>query len=149
MHLFNLFKKVIPKETQTQEIKRTRVLVVEDETDIRDVYVELLQAENFEVLTAGNGQEALKIAFEQNPSVIILDIIMPVMDGMQVLEQLKNNDKTKNIPVVVLTNAGNIDNMENAKYHRAYRFLIKSNIVPAEIIRATKDALAAVAPRSS
>lgn len=147
MNLFNLFKKASIEPPPPQEVIKPKVLVVEDETDIRDVYVELLQSENYEVLIAGNGHEALQIALEKKPDVIILDIIMPVMDGLQVLEQLKKNNTTNSVPVIVLTNAGNIDNMENAKYHKAYRFLIKSNIVPAEIVRATKDALAAAGQR--
>lgn len=55
----------------------------------------------------------------------------------------------KHIPVVILTNIGSIENMEDAKYHRAYRFLIKSNIIPEEIIQTTTDAIASVSPNKA
>jgi CheY-like chemotaxis protein len=140
MGLFNLFKKAEePKETT--QITKPKVLVVDDEEYLRDAYKELLEGDGFEVLTANNGQEALLSAQEHKPDAIILDVMMPVMDGMQVLEELNKNELTKKIPVVVLTNAGNIENMESAKYHKAFRFLIKSNIIPDEVVKSARDAV--------
>jgi CheY-like chemotaxis protein len=139
MGLFNFLNKSQTKETAPPP--KPKVLIVEDDAYLLDFYKELLEGEGYEITTAINGKEALSIAQQLLPQVIILDVMMPVMDGMQVLEALKKSDIMKKIPVIMLTNAGNIENMETAKYHKAFRFLIKSNIPPEVIIQTTKDAL--------
>ncbi|MBA3723359.1 MAG: response regulator [Candidatus Levybacteria bacterium] len=140
MNLGNLFKK---SGTEPKSIKpqKTKIFIAEDDEYLRDFYKELLVGEGYEVITAVNGQEALRSILQTQPKVILLDVMMPVMDGLQVLEELKKNEQTKNIPVIVLTNAGTIGNMETAKYHKSFRFLIKSNIVPEELIKSVKDAV--------
>lgn len=142
MDFLNLFK----KPEQAHELAtppKKKVLLAEDEVYIRDVYQELLTDEGFEVMPVSNGQDALALVEQNNFDVIFLDVMMPVLDGLQTLEALKKNEKTKHIPVVVLTNAGNIENIETAKYHKVFRFLIKSNIIPDEVVKTAKDAMSA------
>ena len=79
------------------------VLVAEDDASVRMTIEFVLQDEGFEVLLAANGEEALKIAIEARPDVILLDQIMPKMDGKEVLTALRNDDATSDIPVLVLT----------------------------------------------
>jgi DNA-binding response OmpR family regulator len=86
------------KETMSQTI-----LVVDDERDILRVVEHGLTIHGYAVITAGTGREALEhIAFEQ-PDVVVLDIMMPVMDGFQVLQQIRNTPKTAELPVILLT----------------------------------------------
>ena len=92
-------------------------------------------------MTATNGQEAMDIVLKDPPSLIILDIMMPVMDGNEVLKRLWDNNLTKKIPVIVLTNAGNLENMDKAKFYSTYQFFIKSNISPEEILKTVNGAL--------
>ena len=80
-----------------------RVLVVDDEDDIRELCRVNLEFEGFDVLDAANGRRALEVAVSEHPDVIFLDLMMPEMDGWEVLRRLKENDATAGIPVVLLT----------------------------------------------
>ena len=80
---------------------RKKILIADDEEETRSLIKFVLKKENFQVLEADNGQEALKKINEESPDLIILDIIMPGLDGRAILLQLKGNEKTKNIPVIV------------------------------------------------
>ena len=80
-----------------------RVLVVDDEDDIRELCRVNLEFEGFEVVDAPSGSRALEVAASQHPDVIFLDLMMPEMDGWEVLRRLKENDATADIPVVLLT----------------------------------------------
>jgi len=80
-----------------------KVLVVDDEKDIRDLIKDKLSANKYAVITAGNGEEALIVARNNKPDLILLDIAMPGIDGYTTCEKLKNEPVTKNIPILFLT----------------------------------------------
>ena len=80
-----------------------KILVVDDEKEIRDLVKERLTQNNYEVLTAANGREALDICKTQIPDLILLDIVMPEMDGYITCEKIRNDKSTKDIPVLFLT----------------------------------------------
>lgn len=83
-----------------------KVLIVEDEPILlRALNVELL-SQGFEVISAKDGEAALRLIKEENPQLILLDLIMPKKNGFEVLKEIKNDDQTKRIPVIVLTNLG-------------------------------------------
>ncbi|MCE1189922.1 MAG: response regulator [Ignavibacteria bacterium] len=82
---------------------KNRILVIEDEAGIRDNIHMLLEAEGYEVLLAANGETGIKIAFELTPDLIICDIMMPVMDGYEVIRQIQLDNKTRTIPFIFLT----------------------------------------------
>jgi two-component system alkaline phosphatase synthesis response regulator PhoP/two-component system response regulator VicR len=84
-------------------MNRPRLLVVDDEADIRDLVALNFAVEGFDVLTAANGEDAEKIARAERPDVVVLDIMMPGRDGLQVLGSLKADPGTRAIPVVLLT----------------------------------------------
>ena len=90
------------------------VLVVEDEAHIRRVLEYNLKLDNFEVYLAEDGATGLKIAHEKNPDVMLLDWLMPEMNGLQVLKELKNDLETKNIPVFMLTAKGMLSDVTQA-----------------------------------
>ena len=81
-----------------------KVLVIDDEKSILKMYSEYLTSQGFEVVTAGNGEEGIKIAKEQKPDVLLLDIIMPKFNGLDVLKSLKSDPDIKNTPIYLLTN---------------------------------------------
>ena len=140
MGLFNFFKKSEQPATEQPQVKYT-VLVVDDEQYLREFYQELFTRQGFQVMTASNGQEALTTVAQTPPSIIILDLMMPVMDGLEVLRNLWENNMTKKIPVIVLTNAGDINNMDKAKFYSTYQFFVKSNVAPEDIVTAVNEAL--------
>ena len=82
------------------------ILIADDETDIRDVVKMKLEASGFEVAEAADGEEALKKAQELSPDIIILDVVMPKLDGVSALFKLKEDEKTKSIKVFLFTGKG-------------------------------------------
>ena len=84
-------------------MSKGKLLIVDDEPDIRKVLKKRLELEGFQCLMAKNGTEAIKIAQEEHPALIILDLVMPGKDGLQVYQELKGAENTRNIPIVVYT----------------------------------------------
>ncbi len=80
-----------------------KALVVDDEPDVRDMLSEFLTNEGYGVILATNGEEALELAERESPHVILLDIMMPGMDGIEVCNSLKANEKTRSIPILIMT----------------------------------------------
>ncbi len=79
------------------------ILVVDDEKDLLDLIEYNLKKEGFDVLKAENGEEGIAVAKEHNPDLVLLDIMMPKMDGMQAVEEMRRDDQLKNIPIIFLT----------------------------------------------
>jgi len=87
------------------ENKKTKILIVEDEAVINKVYADDLRDNGFEVVTAQNGKDGLELALSEKPDLILLDILMPVMDGLTMMDKLRNaSSYGKNVPIILLTN---------------------------------------------
>lgn len=112
----------------------TKVLLVEDDTFISKMYVTKLTIKEFEVVAAMDGEEGLRMAEQELPDIILLDIMLPKMDGWQVLEHLKVNQATKHIPVLLLTNLGAQEDIERGLQLGAVDYMIKAHFVPSEVI---------------
>jgi len=80
---------------------KKKLLVVDDEPDVLQFLRKRLERNNFMVTTASNGQDCLNLAFKEEPDLILLDIIMPFMDGYEVVKRLRDNSKTKHIPIIL------------------------------------------------
>lgn len=80
-----------------------KILIVDDEDSIRALIRRILENEKYEVIEAVNGQEAIEFAKKENPDVILLDMKMPVMNGLEACRRLKKDEKTKNIPIIAVT----------------------------------------------
>ncbi len=106
--------------------KKMRVMVMEDDPFLRSVYEVKLANEGFEVKIAGNGREGVDAYDSFKPDIILLDLIMPEMDGFAVLEELKKKRKIKT-PIVVLSNLGQDEDVAKAKELGAVDFLIKAS----------------------
>jgi len=106
-------------------VKKNRILVVDDETNlVKAIEIRLKQA-NYEVLTAGDGIEGLEKAKKERPDLILLDVLMPGMDGYQTLVELKALDETKSIPVVMLTAKGQVEDVVTAQGMGADDYVVK------------------------
>jgi response regulator RpfG family c-di-GMP phosphodiesterase len=117
-----------------------KVLIIEDEESLREMYSEKFKHEGFEVITAKEGKEGLETAIKYDPDIILLDLMMPVMDGKKMLRELRKIPKFKNLPVVVLTNAGDIDSIkETVHYEHANEFFIKSNVSMDDVVKKVKS----------
>lgn len=120
---------------------KPKILVVEDDTFLAGMYLTKLSLEGFEVELAGDGREGLKKAKEWLPDVILLDIVLPLMDGFGVLESLKNDSTTRDIPVMLLTNLGQRNDVERGLGLGAADYLIKAHFMPSEVIEKVKRLL--------
>jgi two-component system response regulator ResD len=111
-----------------------RVLIIEDEADIRTVYAEVLREEGYEVDEAGDGSSGLQKAFDGNWDILLLDIILPGSDGLNVLKKVKANETIKDRPVILLTNLGAENIINDCFELGAAGYLIKSEITPDKIV---------------
>lgn len=117
------------------------VLLVDDDLTLREMYDERLKAEGFDIIQATNGEEALAKAKESKPNVILLDIMMPKVNGFDVLKQLKADDELKAIPVIILTALiQDVDRLQGQKLGAA-DYIVKSETMPGEVIAKIKKAL--------
>ena len=101
--------------------------------------VQKLKREGFAVDEAMDGEEALKHAKEITPSIILLDLILPGIDGFEVLRQLKAEAKNANVPVIILSNLGQREDIEKGMSLGAADFLIKAHFTPGEIVAKVKS----------
>lgn len=118
-----------------------KILLVEDDEMLHNMYTQKFKTQGYEVLSAFNGAEGVKIAGEESPDMILLDIIMPKMDGFVALKKIRKNDKTKKIPVIILTNLGQEDDIKKGKELGADDYFIKANHTPAEVVDKVKTVL--------
>ena len=120
----------------------TKVLVVEDDKMISQMYSVKLKQEGYEVLTAENGSAAIEQAVEHHPDIILLDIILPQLDGFSVLQELRLNKAFKETPIIMLTNLGTTDDIEKGKQMGATDYLVKANLTPGQVCEKIKEYLA-------
>lgn len=118
------------------------ILLVDDDLTLREMYSERLKAEGFSVEMAKDGEEALAKATEVNPNIILLDIMMPKINGLDVLKKLKEQDETKNIPVIVLTALIQDREKMESITRGADDYIVKSELMPGEVIEKVKTLLA-------
>lgn len=118
-----------------------KVLLVEDDEMLHTMYTQKFAKEGYEVFSAYNGAEGLQMVDEKKPDVILLDIIMPKMDGFVALKKLKKNENTAKIPVILLTNLGQEEDIRKGKELGADDYFIKANHTPQEIVAKVKEVL--------
>ncbi len=119
-----------------------KILIVEDEDSLRKALVERFKAEEFEVLEAVDGEEGLASAEKNNPDMIMLDIIMPKMDGITMLKKLRATEFGKDVPVMIMTNIDDAKNLYDGLANGAFDFLIKSNWGIGDMVEKVKNKLA-------
>lgn len=125
-----------------------KILIVDDEEILRKIYTDRLTFEGFAIENAADGEEALAKVKSFGPNLILLDILMPKLNGLQVLEQLNTDATLKSIPVIVLSNVANDENIKKALTLGAKDYLLKTNFSPNEIISKIKTLLDSGAEKS-
>lgn len=117
------------------------ILIVEDETSLANILEEKFREEGFDVLVAKNGIEGLNHARKKKPDLILLDIIMPHMDGFSMLRELRSNGDRQDIPVILLTNLGDANYITEAVDEGASGYLIKTDWSLDDIVAKVKKRL--------
>ena len=125
------------KETNTTD--GLTVLVIEDDEFLREVISQKLNSEGFKIVSTIDAAGAFKEIDKKKPHVILLDLILPGMDGFEFLSRIKQDSAVKDIPVVVLSNLGQKEDIERAMSAGATDYMIKANFTPAEIVQKVKD----------
>lgn len=120
---------------------KKRVLIVEDDQALIDLYDKKFTHCGYEVIRAEDGQEGLDKATSERPDVILLDIMLPVMNGFEVLKNLKKTKLLDEVPVVILSNYGETKNVTEGLVGGAIEYLIKVEHTPEEVVNIVEDAL--------
>ena len=126
-----------------------KILLIEDEVLSVKMYRTYLEAEGHQVMSADNGEKGLKMVSEFQPDLIVLDIMMPKISGLDLLTQFRQNPKSKNIPVIVLSNLQEPEKAKEALNLGAKEFLVKAKVDPKEVIAKIKQHLGSKAQASA
>ena len=118
-----------------------KILIVEDDINLLNLYKEMLTREGYEIRLAEDGGEALQIAASFQPDVVLLDLMLPYVDGFKVLEELKSHPSTEHCFVIVQTNLDSEIQRQKAKNLGANEFLVKSESNPGSLIDDIKHLL--------
>lgn len=121
------------------EENKQKILIVEDEATLQKTLQEVLTAEGYSALSALDGQRGFEMAKEEIPDLILLDIILPKMDGFEVLKALKDDETTKFIPVIILTNLGDLNDIQKALDLGATTYLVKADFSLEDVLKKIKE----------
>jgi CheY-like chemotaxis protein len=120
---------------ETNTAHKKKVLIVEDDAFLQSLLSQKLLSKGYVLLTSREGIKAIEMAKAEQPDIILLDILLPGMNGFDVLEELKADEATKDIKVFMLSNLGQQTDIDKALKLGAEQFLVKANTTPDEVIR--------------
>lgn len=121
--------------------EKIHVLLVEDDVFLSGIYQKKFEMEGYKVSLADNGEKALVEVKKKKPDIVMLDILLPKLDGFAVLSKLKADPEVKDIPVILLTNLGQKDDVEKGLQMGASDYLIKAHFKPSEVVDKIKKVL--------
>ena len=118
---------------------KTKILITDDDYALMKAYKNKFESEGFEVLSAQNGNEGLEIALKEHPDIILLDVIMPEMDGLSMLKKLRKDDWGKDVLVILLTNLDDTRKVFEAMKEGTYDYLVKSEWKLDDIVKKVNE----------
>lgn len=118
-----------------------KILFIEDESALQKTFGDILGQEGYEMISALDGEIGLKLAREKKPNLILLDLILPKLNGFDVLKKLKEDKETKDIPIIILTNLEEIDDIDKALELGATTYLVKAQYSLEEVVERIKKVL--------
>lgn len=119
----------------------TKILLVEDDKSLREIYGVRLLAEGYDIISAGDGEEALAMAIKERPALIVSDVMMPKISGFDMLDILRSTTETKNIKVIMMTALSSEDQRQRGEALGADRYLVKSQVGIEDVVRTVHDVL--------
>ncbi|MBI2315157.1 response regulator [Candidatus Daviesbacteria bacterium] len=125
--------------TKTDNVKT--ILIIEDESDLLDLLQDKFITSGFKVIGAGSGEEGIRHALKNKPNLILLDIILPKMDGITMLKKLRQDRWGKGVPVIILSNLSDQNKISEAMKIGVYDFLVKSNIKLTDVVTQVRQVL--------
>lgn len=118
-----------------------KILIVEDDKFLRELITKKLKEEGYDTVGAGDGEEGIEKAKKDSPDMILLDLILPGIDGFEVLSKIKDDPSVSSIPVVILSNLGQREEVEKGLKLGAVDYMIKAHFTPGEITDKVKSVL--------
>lgn len=118
-----------------------KVLIVEDDKFLRELINRKLQSENFETVLAIDGEAGIDLIIKEKPDIVLLDLILPGINGFEVLAKIKENERIKEIPVIIFSNLGQKDDIDKGMNLGAADYLVKAHFTPSEIIEKINQVL--------
>ncbi len=119
-----------------------KILLVEDDSNLREIYGARLEAEGYEIVSAGDGEEALALAVREQPDLIISDVMMPKISGFDMLDILRSTPETKNVKVIVMTALSQEEDRQRGEELGADRYVVKSQVTLDDVVAMVQDLLA-------
>lgn len=116
-----------------------RILLIEDDIFLTDIYTTKLEEAGFSVTVAEDGEKALRKLGEEKPDLVILDIVLPQVNGWEILEKIKSEPKLKGLKVIILSNLGQKEEVEKGMDLGSIKYLIKAHYTPSEIVKEIKE----------
>jgi len=126
-----------------------KILLVEDDNNLREIFELRLQADGYQTLVAGDGEEALVIAMKDKPDLIICDVMMPKMSGFEMLETLRNAPEMANTKVIMMTALGQAEDQARGAKLGVVKYLVKSQVTLEDFARVVREVLGAAASTSA
>lgn len=121
--------------------KKKKIVIIEDEVILRETLHDFLEKEDFEVNSAADGEAGVELVMRKIPDLVLLDIILPKKNGYEVITELRENQTTKDVPIILLTNLGSIRDIEKALALGATTYLVKADYQLKEIVEKIKGVL--------
>lgn len=115
-----------------------QILLVEDDPFLIDIYTTKLKEAGFSIEVAVNGEEAIRKIKEKRPDLVVLDIVLPQIDGWEILRKIKSEPKFKNLKVIILSNLGQKEEVEKGMDLGAVKYLIKAHYTPSQVVEEIK-----------
>lgn len=119
-----------------------KLLIVDDDMTLRELYEERMRAEGYTILSATDGEEAIQKATSEHPDVILLDVMMPKINGIDVMKMLREKEETADIPIIILTALVQEIDKIKGMMKAGDGYLIKSEIMPKDVVEKVKQSLA-------
>src|SRR5664279_5086816 len=120
----------------------TKILLVEDDKSLREIYGVRLLAEGYEIVSAGDGEEAIAIAIKERPEMIISDVMMPKISGFDLLDLIRSTTELKNVKVIMMTALSSEEQRARGERLGADRYLVKSQVGIEDVVRTVHEVLA-------
>lgn len=119
----------------------SKILLVEDDINLREIYAARLQVEGYEVISAGDGEEALAVAVRERPDLIISDVMMPKISGFDMLDILRSTPETKNVKVIVMTALSQEEDRKRGEQLGADKYVVKSQVTLDDVVSMVREIL--------
>ncbi len=124
-----------------EKSNKSNILIIEDDAYISDMYKIKMEAEGFEVDVATDGEIGSNSILKKKPDLVLLDIVMPKMDGFGVLQKIRKNPDFKDMPIIMLTNLGQRESVKKGLMLGADGYIIKAHFTPSEVVEKVKEFL--------